>query len=71
MLSSRLKAFATPISQTHGDRVAEHRVVDELDVRARREHDRGRAALGGELRERGQPEEVVDEPGEEHERDAA
>ena len=68
MLSSRLNAFETPISQSDGDRVAEDRVVDELDVRAGREHDRRRRALGGELRERAEAEEVVGEPGGEHER---
>ena len=52
-----------------GDRVCKHLVVDDLDVRARREHDRGGSALDCELPERRDAEQVVEEPRGEDERD--
>ena len=69
MLSSRLKAFARPISQTTAIASPITLVVDELDVRPGGEHDRRGGALRGELRERRQAAQVVDEPGGEDERD--
>ena len=70
MLSSRLKAFVIPTSQSTPMRRREHVVVDDLDREAHDEHDRGRAELRAELHDRGQRVDVVDQAGEEEERGA-
>ena len=70
MLSSRLNAFVIPTSQSEPDRPREHVVADDLDAQAAREHDDGRGDLRRELRDRAQVPEVVDEPGDEDDRDA-
>ena len=46
MLSSRLKAFVIPTSQTTRDRDREHVVGDDLDLEPGREHDRRRPRPG-------------------------
>ena len=51
------------------DRPRDDVVADQLDVEAAREDDDGRGDLGGELRDRAQVPEVVDEPGDEDDRD--
>ena len=52
------------------DRPREDVVADDLDVQAAREHDDRRDDLRGELRDRAQPPDVVDQPGDEDDRDA-
>ena len=71
MLSSRLKAFVIPTSQTRPDDRREHVVADDLDGQPGGEHDAGRRELGRELRDRLQRVDVVDEAGDEEDRAAA
>ena len=52
------------------DRPREDVVSDDLDVQAARQHDYGSGDLCGELREGAQVPEVVDEAGDEDDRDA-
>ena len=52
------------------DRPRENVVPDDLDVQAAREHDDRGGDLRCELRDRGEVPEVVDEPGDEDDRDA-
>ena len=61
MLSSRLNAFVTPDEPDERDRVADPLVADELHLRPGREHDRRGGDLRGELGERVEAVEVVDE----------
>ena len=65
MLSSRLKAFVIPTSQKSADRDREPGAVHDLDVRAGREDDRGASELRGDLGERRQRADVVDQACEE------
>ncbi len=58
-----------PDQPDDGDRISDDLVVHELDVRAAHDHDRGGGALRGQLGERPEPVEVVDEAADEHERD--
>ena len=69
MLSSRLNAFVIPIDQTTAIASAITSLWTIWTLVPVREHDRRRADLGGELRQRSQVPEIVDEPGEEDERD--
>ncbi len=52
------------------DRPREDVVPDDLDVEPAREHDDGGGDLRGELRDRAQVAEIVDEPCDEDDRDA-
>ena len=70
MLSSRLKAFVIPTSQTRPISVASDVRVDDLDGQPAREHDPRCGELGRELHPRAERVEVVREPGQEEERAA-
>ena len=69
MLSSRLKAFVIPTSQTIATTRREHVVPDQLDAEPGRRSRSRRGELGRELRERAQVADVVDQPGDEEERE--
>ena len=71
MLSSRLNAFVIPMSQTTPMHRREDRIADDLDTHAGDEDERCRGSLGGELRERRQAVEIVEEAGEEDDAAAA
>ena len=71
MLSRRLKAFVIPTSHTTPITVASESFETISTRMPGDEHERRRADLGGDLRERRQAVDVVDEPGEEEDRAAA
>ena len=70
MLSSRLKAFVIPTSQRSASGPRDDLRVDELDAVPVTSDDAAPRELRGELRERRQRTQVVDEAGDEEDRDA-
>ena len=71
MLSSRLKAFVIPTSQTSPSAVASTSLPTISTVSPGGEHDAGRRELGRQLRDRLERVDVVDEAGDEEDRAAA